>query len=241
MVKNDTKIYTRHRIKLPKITEDRNKRKIIKILLILVIAITIVRAVLLSINPIIEEKCKTVAKSIATKISNEQATLVMAKYTYEDLINVIKDENGNIKLKNTSQNTINEANQILLKSKKYPTEWYPLKNYSVYSSKKFKKATKNAFASAMTSWLTTKIPSPQIIVGAAVSAYVTYYFVNSDECNVYFRYLYYYRIVGPTKFDKNGNAIPQYELKRKMTTSKNKKFTSGQNKTQTKKSSILTW
>ena len=37
------------------------------------------------------------------------------------------------------------------------------------------------------------------------------------------------------KFDKNGNAIPQYELKRKMTTSKNKKFTSGQNKLKRKK------
>ena len=108
MVKNDTKIYTRHRIKLPKITEDRNKRKIIKILLILVIAITIVRAVLLSINPIIEEKCKTVAKSIATKISNEQATLVMAKYTYEDLITVIKDENGNIKMIGTNIISVNE-------------------------------------------------------------------------------------------------------------------------------------
>ena len=108
MVRNDTKIYTRHRIKLPKITEDRNKRKIIKILLILVIAITIVRAVLLSINPIIEEKCKTVAKSIATKISNEQATLVMAKYTYEDLINVIKDENGNIKMIGTNIISVNE-------------------------------------------------------------------------------------------------------------------------------------
>lgn len=108
MVKNDTKIYTRHRIKLPKITEDRNKRKTIKILLILVIAITIVRAVLLSINPIIEEKCKTVAKSIATKISNEQATLVMAKYTYEDLINVIKDENGNIKMIGTNIISVNE-------------------------------------------------------------------------------------------------------------------------------------
>ena len=108
MVKNDTKIYTRHRIKLPKITEDRNKRKIIKILLILFIAITIVRAVLLSINPIIEEKCKTVAKSIATKISNEQATLVMAKYTYEDLINVIKDENGNIKMIGTNIISVNE-------------------------------------------------------------------------------------------------------------------------------------
>ena len=108
MVKNDTKIYTRHRIKLPKITEDRNKRKIIKILLILVIAITIVRAVLLSINPIIEEKCKTVAKSIATKISNEQATLVMAKYTYEDLIKVIKDENGNIEMIGTNIISVNE-------------------------------------------------------------------------------------------------------------------------------------
>ena len=108
MVKNDTKIYTRHRIKLPKITEDRNKRKIIKILLILVIAITIVRAVLLSINPIIEEKCKTVAKSIATKISNEQATLVMAKYTYEDLINLIKYENGNIKMIGTNIISVNE-------------------------------------------------------------------------------------------------------------------------------------
>ena len=108
MVKNDTKIYTRHRIKLPKITEDRNKRKIIKILLVLVIANTIVRAVLLSINPIIEEKCKTVAKSIATKISNEQATLVMAKYTYEDLINVIKDENGNIKMIGTNIISVNE-------------------------------------------------------------------------------------------------------------------------------------
>ena len=83
-------------------------QKIIKILLILVIAITIVRAVLLSINPIIEEKCKTVAKSIATKISNEQATLVMAKYTYEDLINVIKDENGNIKMIGTNIISVNE-------------------------------------------------------------------------------------------------------------------------------------
>ena len=50
-----------------KITEDRNKRKIIKILLILVIAITIVRAVLLSINPIIEEKCKNSCKIYCNK------------------------------------------------------------------------------------------------------------------------------------------------------------------------------
>ena len=207
----------------------------IKVVVILMVAIMGITAVPIQASEKQGDSKKQENK--ATQVISDEEQELLKK---ED-IQVVSDENGNIKLKNTSQNTINEANQILLKSKKYPTEWYPLKNYSVYSSKKFKKATKNAFASAMTSWLTTKIPSPQIIVGAAVSAYVTYYFVNSDECNVYFRYLYYYRIVGPTKFDKNGNAIPQYELKRKMTTSKNKKLTSGQNKTHTKKSSILTW
>lgn len=205
------------------------KMRVIVVLMIAMIGITSV--------PIQASERQEYNKEQKNKvISDEEQKLLK-----EENIQVISDENGNIKLKNTSASAINEANQILRKSKKYPTEWYPLKNYSVYSSKKFKKATKSAFATAMTSWLTTKIPSPQIIVGAAASAFATYYFVNSDECNVYFRYLYYYRIIGPMKIDNNGNAIGQYELKRKMTTSKNKKFTSGQNKIQTKKSSILSW
>ena len=108
MDKNDTKIYTRHRIKLPTIKDSKNKRKIVKILIILVIAIIVARTVLLSATPIIEERCKTTAKSIATKISNEQATIVMSNYTYEDLINIIKDENGNIKMIGTNIIAVNE-------------------------------------------------------------------------------------------------------------------------------------
>ena len=108
MDKNDTKIYTRHRIKLPKIKDSKNKRKIVKILIILVIAIIVARTVLLSVTPIIEERCKTTAKSIATQISNEQATIVMSNYTYEDLINIIKDENGNIKMIGTNIISVNE-------------------------------------------------------------------------------------------------------------------------------------
>ena len=57
MAKNDTKIYTRHRIRLPKITDSKNKRKVLKILIILVIAIVVARAILLSVMPIIEERC----------------------------------------------------------------------------------------------------------------------------------------------------------------------------------------
>lgn len=105
---NDTKIYTRHRIRLPKITESRNKRKALKILIILVIAIIVARSILLSVSPIIEERCKTTAKSVATKISNEQATIVMSNYTYDDLVNIIKDENGNIKMIGTNIISVNE-------------------------------------------------------------------------------------------------------------------------------------
>ncbi len=108
MAKNDTKIYTRHRIRLPKITDSKNKRKVLKILIILVIAIVVARAILLSVMPIIEERCKTTAKSVATKISNEQATIVMSNYTYDDLINIIKDENGNIKMIGTNIISVNE-------------------------------------------------------------------------------------------------------------------------------------
>lgn len=48
------------------------------------------------------------AKSIATIISNEKATKVMKKYSYEDLMNIIKDEQGNIKMISTNIITINE-------------------------------------------------------------------------------------------------------------------------------------
>lgn len=108
MDKKDTKIYTRHRIRLNKILKDRNKRKVIKIIIILIIALIVARAILLSINPIIEERCKTTAKSIATKISNEQATIVMSKYTYDDLINIVKDDEGNIKMIGTNIISVNE-------------------------------------------------------------------------------------------------------------------------------------
>ena len=56
----------------------------------------------------------------ATQVISDEEQELLKK---ED-IQVVSDENGNIKLKNTSQNTINEANQILLKSKNFPKELY---------------------------------------------------------------------------------------------------------------------
>ena len=48
------------------------------------------------------------AKSIATKISNEQATKVMEGYDYDDFCMVEKDEDNNVKLITTNMITINK-------------------------------------------------------------------------------------------------------------------------------------
>ena len=114
MDKKEEKIFTRYKIKIPnfkfdKIKNSKNSRKVIKIGSILIIAFIVVRSVVNAVMPIIDEQCKNMARSIATKISNEEATNVMANYEYEDFCNIIKDENNNIKMISVNMITINEV------------------------------------------------------------------------------------------------------------------------------------
>jgi len=121
------KIYSRSHIHIPKISwfvekgnrkstsavnrdekQQKKLRKIIQITIVLCIAFLVVDVILKAIEPIIDVQCISMAKSIATRISNEQATAVMANYQYEDLMNVTKDENGNIKLLSSNMITINQ-------------------------------------------------------------------------------------------------------------------------------------
>ena len=73
-------------------------RKLIKIAIIVIIAVCIANRIIATIEPTMDVLCIDMAKSIATKVSNEQATAVMEKYKYEDISNVIRDEQGNIKM-----------------------------------------------------------------------------------------------------------------------------------------------
>ncbi len=114
MDKKEEKIFTRYKIKIPnfkldKIKNSKNFRKVIKIGSILIIAFIVVRSVINAVMPIIDEQCKNMARSIATKISNEEATKVMANYRYEDFCNIIKDEDNNIKMISVNMITINEV------------------------------------------------------------------------------------------------------------------------------------
>ncbi len=98
------KIYSRKRIRIPKIiygynsddSKYRIKKKILKFIFIILITLIVSIIIFHSITPIIDTLCIDKTKSIATIISNEKATEVMAKYQYEDIVTIYKDKNDNV-------------------------------------------------------------------------------------------------------------------------------------------------
>ncbi len=109
------KIYSRPRIRIPKvIVQSRRKmqsekgRKMATMLVILIIAFSTVKLILDAVLPIFDTLCENRAKSIATIISNEQATNVMKQHTYDELFTIEKDKNGNITMIKSNVIPINE-------------------------------------------------------------------------------------------------------------------------------------
>ena len=109
------KIYSRNRVIIPKIKyfklRDNNKSKInnksfdkitknkwIKLIIIFLIEILVAKNIIDSLNPVVNNQCINKAKNIATMITNQQATIVMENYKYEDLAVAIKDDNGKIQM-----------------------------------------------------------------------------------------------------------------------------------------------
>lgn len=108
-----SKIYSRPRIRIPKVLlldgrNDKNKIKITKVILVLIIAFSTVKIVLDAVLPIFDNLCKDRARSIATVISNEQATVVMREHVYDELFSLEKDSDGNIIMIKSNVGPINE-------------------------------------------------------------------------------------------------------------------------------------
>ena len=102
------KIYSRTKIKLPNLIKDSKKWKKILIIIILITMIFFsIDMTLSAVNQIFETLCEDKAKSIATIVSNEQATKVINEYKYEDLFSIEKDVNGNIIMIKSNINPIN--------------------------------------------------------------------------------------------------------------------------------------
>ena len=109
------KIYSRPRIRIPKIIiQSKNRmrsekgKKMTTMLVILIIAFSTVKLILDAVLPIFDTLCENRAKSIATMISNEQATNVMREHSYDELFTIEKDNQGNITMIKSNVIPINE-------------------------------------------------------------------------------------------------------------------------------------
>ena len=61
-----------------------------------VIAIVVYGMIISYIEPVFESLCEDKVKSIATIISNQESTIAMNKYQYEELYTIEKDDVGNV-------------------------------------------------------------------------------------------------------------------------------------------------
>lgn len=74
----------------------------------MVIAFSTMKVILDAILPIFDTLCENRAKSIATIVSNEEATKVMSEHTYDELFTVQKDKNGNVTMIQSNVIPIND-------------------------------------------------------------------------------------------------------------------------------------
>ena len=102
------KIYSRHRIRWPKKLNSKKGKRMLKVIIILMIAFTVAKIILDSILPVFDKLCEEKAMSIATIISKNKATEVMAEHTYDELFTIEKDNNGNITMIKSNVIPINE-------------------------------------------------------------------------------------------------------------------------------------
>jgi len=92
------KIYSRKKIRLPNIkgikTDKTRLRKIYFVILIFTISIITGYTALKSIDPIFEGLCIAKAQGIATEITNQKSSEVLARYNYQDTVKIIESEDG---------------------------------------------------------------------------------------------------------------------------------------------------
>ena len=117
-----TKIYSRPRFNVEDIlignydwkkTPKKHNIKFSKLAVIIVIAIITAVCIIRAIDPIIDKLCIDEAKNVATKIANLQATEVMKNYSYEDFITIVRDEGQNVVMLQANINTINAISSAI--------------------------------------------------------------------------------------------------------------------------------
>ena len=105
------KIYSRARLRIGK-RNNRYKKKLkikLTVFIIIFFVFSIFFIIWKSLNPVFDALCDDEAKTIATKITNEETNKVMNKYNYESFFTIDKDEKGSIQIINANVLKINQV------------------------------------------------------------------------------------------------------------------------------------
>lgn len=96
--------------------KNTTSKKLVKTFIVVILAICIANKIIATIDPTMDVLCINIAKGVATQISNEQATIVMANYEYDDLSTIIRDEQGKIQMIKINIILVNEiASDVAIK------------------------------------------------------------------------------------------------------------------------------
>lgn len=106
------KIYSRRRIKLytPQPSKKKKVRykRLIKMLIVIIIAIITIQTILKSANPIFENICVSKARTIATNIINTKTKEILERYKNIEIVKVVHNEEENTNILNTNVIAINQ-------------------------------------------------------------------------------------------------------------------------------------
>jgi len=105
------KIYSRHRIRLPKVVSynsENNKKPVFKIIIVIIISVITAYYIIQAIRPVFEGLAIQKARAVATEIMNRKTSEVLAKYDYKNLVWIMEDENTSNKVLRTDVVTINQ-------------------------------------------------------------------------------------------------------------------------------------
>ena len=110
------KIYSRPRIRIPKFNirmkrkmpKDTKAEKMTILTITIIIAFLTCKFIIDAVMPIFDTLCQNRAESIATIVSNEQSTAVMAKHNYDEMYTIEKDKEENITMIKSNIMAINE-------------------------------------------------------------------------------------------------------------------------------------
>lgn len=107
-------------------------KKLVKTAIIVILGVCIANRIISIIEPTVDLLCIEKAKSASTIVANEEAKGVMQNYKYEDISNVIRDDQGNIEMiqlniVNVNKITSDVAVEIQKRLDNYKNEDFSLK------------------------------------------------------------------------------------------------------------------